>query len=189
MEIPVQITFRNFSPSHAVEARIRKRALKLDHVFDRITACRVVVEAPHRRHHHGRLYHVRIDLTLPGGELVVNRDPHERHAHEDVYVAIRDAFDATQRQLNAYVTRLQAGPRPREGPPHGRVVRLFPEKGFGFLESADGREIYFHRNSVLNEGFDRLEIGAEVRFAEEPGEKGAQASTVARVGRGGRHLM
>jgi ribosome-associated translation inhibitor RaiA len=84
MQVPLQITFHDIDPSEAIEARIQERAAKLEEFCDRITSCRVVVEAPHRRNHKGRLYSVRIDLTLPGAEIVVNREPQLNHAHEDV---------------------------------------------------------------------------------------------------------
>lgn len=103
MEIPVQISFRNIEASPAVEERVREKVAKLEQYHDRITSCRVVIEAPHRQHHKGKLYHVSIDLTLPGEEIVVARDPKDDHAHEDVYVAIRDAFEAMRRQLKKRV--------------------------------------------------------------------------------------
>jgi len=187
MQLPLQVTFRNLPPSEAVEAAVRERAGRLDRFFDRIMACRVVVEAPHQHHRKGRLYHVRINLTVPGEELVVSREPAEHHAYEDVYVAIRDAFDEARRQLEDHVRRHRGWKKPRVGPPHGRVSRLLKEEGYGFLETTDGREVYFHRNSVLQEGFDRLDVGTEVRFAEEKGEEGPQASTVEIVGKEGRH--
>jgi len=173
MRLPLQITVRNVSLSEVAKDDIREKAAKLDTFCDRIMSCRVVVEAPHRHRHQGLLYNVRIDMTVPGGELVVKREP-----HEDVYVAIRDAFDAARRQLQDYVRRQRGDVKIHEGAPHARVNKLFPEEGYGFLETPDGREIYFHRNSVLNAGFDRLEIGTLVRFAEEEGEQGSQASTV-----------
>ncbi|HEX2570165.1 MAG TPA: HPF/RaiA family ribosome-associated protein [Polyangia bacterium] len=107
MALPVQITFRNFDPSLALEEHIREKAAKLDHVAERITNCRVVLEARHRHHHKGRLFHVHIELAIPGGEIVVNRDAHDAHEHEDIYVAIRDAFDAARRQLQ-HRTHLRA---------------------------------------------------------------------------------
>lgn len=185
MKLPVQITFRGFPPSEAIEAAVRERAGKLDRFYSGIMGCRVVVEAPHRHHRDGRIYHVRIDLTVPGGELVVKRDPARHGAHQDVYVAIRDAFDAARRQLEDYARRQRLRVKTHEGTPHARVGRLFMD--YGFLETADGREIYFHRNSVLHKGFDRLKVGTEVRFAEEGGERGPQASTVEIGGKEGRH--
>lgn len=185
MQLPLQITFRDIPPSPAIESKIREKAAKLDEFYDRIIGCRVVVEAPHRRHHQGKIYHVRIDLTLPGGEVVVNRDPAEHHAYEDAYVAIRDAFDAAARQLEDYARRQRADTKTHEpgSAPHGRVAKLFTEEGYGFIEVSDGREIYFHRNSVLDDAFDKLAVGSEVRFAEEEGNEGPQASTVRFIGK------
>lgn len=178
MKIPLQVRFHATPPSKAVESDIREKANKLDTFYDRIMGCRVIVEAPHRRRHKGKHYHVRIDVTVPGGELVVNREPSKHSEYEDVYVAIRDAFDAARRQLQNYAKRQRKEVKTHEIIPHARVGKLFPEKGYGFLELPDGREIYFHKNSVLEAAFDRMEVGMEVHFAEEQGEKGPQASTV-----------
>ena len=102
MKAPLEITFRNMPPSPAIEAVIREKAAKLEEFHDRITSARVVVETPHRQHRKGKLFHVRIDLRVPGRELVVSREPAAHHAYEDVYVAIRDAFDGARRQLEDY---------------------------------------------------------------------------------------
>ena len=178
MQLPVQISFRGMEPSDAVEAKIRERAAKLERFYDRIMGCRVVVESPHRRHHQGKLFHVRVDLTVPGGELAVTREPAEHHAHEDAFVAIRDAFDAVQRQLEDYARRQRGDLKTHEGLPSGRVSKLFPDEGYGFIETLDGTEVYFHKHSVLDGVFDRLQVGSDVEFVEEQGEKGPQASTV-----------
>ena len=178
MELPLQVTLRDVSPSEAVEGYIRERAAKLDIFCNSIMSCRVVVEAPVRHHRKGGPFKVRIDLTVPGDELVVNRQ-----ADEDLYVAIREAFDAARRRLEDYVRRQRGAVKTHEAPPQARVSKLFPGEGYGFLETPDGHEIYFHRNSVLDGGFDRLEIGTEVRFAEEEGDQGPQASTVAIIGK------
>lgn len=108
MAIPLQITFRNMPASLAVRTRIEEQAAKLARFNDRVTSCRVVVRAPHRHHHKGRLYHVSIDAKMPGTEIAVNRDPGGHHAHEDVYVAVRDAFGALTRQLED-ATRIRRG--------------------------------------------------------------------------------
>ena len=139
IKIPLQLTLRNMPPSEAIEAHIRERATKLDAFSDRIMSCRVVVEAPHRHHHKGKLYHVRIDMTVPGGELVVNREPSKHASHKDVYVAIRDAFGGARRKLQDYVRRQRGQVKLHEPTPLARVSRLFPQYGFGFLETADGR--------------------------------------------------
>lgn len=105
MQVPLQITFRGFPSSEAIESRISARVNKLERLCDRITGCRVVVESPHHHQQHGNTYRVSIDLTVPDGELVVGRHNGLNHAHEDVYVAIRDAFDALSRQLQDHVRR------------------------------------------------------------------------------------
>jgi cold shock CspA family protein len=141
-----------------------------------------LVESPHRRHHQGRLYHVRVELAVPGRSIVVNREPHEHHEHEDVYVAVRNAFDAVRRQLEDHVRESRGFTKTHEELPEGRITRLFLSEGYGFISTADGREIYFHRNAVLDEPFDRLDVGTAVRFAEELGERGPQATSVHVVG-------
>jgi ribosomal subunit interface protein len=176
MQSPVQVTFRDIQPSTAVSAHVEKRAAKLDMFFDRITSCHVVVEAPNKNHKHGPRYHVRIDLHVPGKELVVTKNPEERK--EELHAAVDDAFGDAERVLEEYARQLQPDTKIHLRPAHGRLAKIFIDRGFGFIETADGREIYFHRNSVLGASFDKLQVGTKVRFAEEDGEKGPQASTV-----------
>ena len=181
MEQPLQVTFRNMDPSSAVEDAVRERVAKLEELSDRIQYCRVVVEAPHRRHHQGTLYHVRVELRMPGDELVVRRDSDADHAHEDVYVAVRDAFDAARRRLQDWLRRHRGAVKTHAAPaahPEARVARLFPDAAYGFLETADGREIYFHANAVRGTAFESLRVGATVRFVEAAGLKGPQATAV-----------
>jgi cold shock CspA family protein len=185
MQIPLRITFRDMPPSPAVEARVRDCAAALEHLHPRITGCHVVLEA-HHRHHQGELYHVTVHLVIPEGEIVVKRDPPEHHAHEDVYVAVRDAFDAAARRLQDHLRRARGVVKHHEPTVYGTIERIFPENDYGFIcSAADGQEIYFHRNSVLDDKFDELQAGMEVRFAlhEGEGEEGAQASTVTVVGK------
>lgn len=184
MPIPVDISFRDIDPSPAIEARIREKIAKLDRFFDRAIACKVVVEARHHHQHKGRLYNVRIHLAVPGEDLLVGREHKLDHAHEDVYVAIRDAFDALRRQLQDQVRRGQGQTKLHAVPDHGRVARLFDYEGYGFIEAVDGQEIYFHKNAVTA-GFDKLAVGDEVRFVMQEGEseKGPQASTVTPLGK------
>lgn len=108
MTMPLQITFRKMRPSPFVRARVRDRADKLVRYHDRITGCRVVVEAPHRHHHKGKLYAIAVEVSLPGATLASHRNPGGHHAHEDVYVAVRDAFDAVERQIQDYERRKDA---------------------------------------------------------------------------------
>jgi len=178
MQIPLKITFNNMEPSPAVEAAIREKAEKLERFADAITSCRVTVEAPHQHHHKGNLYSIKVDVTLPGKEIVSNRNPAEHHAHEDVYVAIRDAFNAERRQLEDYLRIRRGKVKQHEAEPHGKIVQLVPYENYGVIQSSDGREIYFHRNSVIEQDFDKLEVGDSVHFSEEMGDNGPQATTV-----------
>ena len=185
MQTPLQITFRHIDASPAVEAKVRERVAELEQVHDRIISCRVIIEAPSHRHREGGLFHIRVDLKVPGREIVVKRDPSEHHAHEDIYVSVRDCFDAVRRQLEDHARRQRGDVKAHEPARHGRIARLVAEKEYGFIDASDGSEVYFHRNSVAHEGFGKLVIGDEVRFAIHPGEgeKGPQASTVVTIGK------
>jgi ribosomal subunit interface protein len=183
MQKPLQISYRHMEPSAAVETKIRERVKKLEQFCGDIMACHVLVEAPHQHHHKGKLYSVNIDIRLPEGEVVVNRNPAETASHSDVYVAIRDAFDAARRRVEDYSRRRRGQVKHHETPPHGRVEELYPQLDYGRITTKDGRSVYFHRNSVLNTDFDNLWIGAEVRFAEEMGEQGPKATSVSLVGK------
>lgn len=184
MQQPLQIVFRGMDPSDAVEAAIREKAEKLERFLDRIVSCRVVVEAPHRHKHKGKLYNIRVELDIPGGEIAVTRSGPQDHAHEDVYVAIRDAFDAARRLVEDRTRRMRDDVKIHVQPLHGKILRLFPGEGYGFVDTPDG-EVYFHRNSVVGAKFDDLKVGAEVRLVVTEGEsaKGPQASTVTPVGK------
>jgi ribosomal subunit interface protein len=109
MQLPLQITIRDVEHSDALEAHIREKAGKLDEFFSHIMSCRVVVEMPHKHHQQGKNFTVRIDIGVPGNEIVVNRD----HA-EDVYVALRDAFDAAKRQLEDYARKIRGDVKTHE---------------------------------------------------------------------------
>lgn len=185
MQVPLQITFRHMDSSPALEARIRQRAEELEQFSDRITSCHVTVTAQNRRHQQGNLFEVRVDLVMPGLEVVIGRERGLNHAHEDAHVAVRDAFDALRRRLQDHVRNRRSEVKLHAVPDHGRVSRLLPDRDGGFITTAAGEEIYFHRNSVIGNGFDALEVGAEVRFVARDGESagGPQASTVTLIGK------
>jgi ribosomal subunit interface protein len=176
MQRPLSITARDFTLSEAFETEIREKAAALDTYFNKITGCDVTVEAPVDHHRKGGPFTVRIRLTVPGKELMTNRQNEEGLA-----AAIREAFDAIRRQLEDYVRELRGHVKTHEEAPQARVSKLLGD--YGFLETPDGREIYFHRNSVLNDGFEKLRVGTHVRFVEEQGDEGPQASTVSVVER------
>jgi cold shock CspA family protein len=174
MKLPLEIAFENMPHSEEVRAK----ADKLNEFCGRIMRCRVVVAVPHKHHEHGNCYQVRIDLTVTGQEILVNREAPEHLSYKDVRVAIRDAFDSARRKLEDYARRRRHDVKSHEPAPHAKVARVNAEGGHGFLETSDGREVYFHRNSVLHGRFDALKPGTEVTFVEEAGEKEPQASTV-----------
>lgn len=198
MILPLQISYRNFEQTPEAEQWVREEAAKLDKYYDRITSCRVAIEIPHAHREWGRTYHVRIDLGVPGEELVALHEPalvqskrltssrrlskktesDAEEAYKDLHLAIRTAFKAIRRQLQDYVRRQRNEVKLHGPEPVGRILRIFPDKGYGFLESPDGREIYFHRNAVVDEPFENLQPGNAVIFSEEPGEQGPQATIV-----------
>lgn len=180
MQLPLQITFRNFPQSEAVEARIRAKAAKLEEFHPRVMSCHIVVEELDRHRHQGKQFSVRLDLRVPGHEVVVDRD-HD----EDIYVALRDAFNAAGRQLEE-VARTQRGEvKTHEPPRHGKVSRLFAQEGYGYIETADGSEFYFSSDNVVGQAFGRLQSGAEVQFVADASGKGRQHAT--RVSAGKHH--
>jgi len=183
MNTPLQISFHNLPHSGVIERAIQEAASRLEGIHDRIMSCRVIVDQPHRHHKEGNPFQIRIDLKMPGAELVVKRQPPESLAYGDLSTVIQEAFDEMEHQIEEFVNRRRGFVKTHESLPHARVARIFPEAGYGFLETLDGREVFFHRNSVLDEAFDRLNVGTEVSFVEELGEKGPQASTVKLVGR------
>ena len=186
METPVQIELKGMNATERVREVVATHVAGLEERFGRVTACRVIVNAPSGRHQKGGLYEVNIHLMLPNGrEVNVGRTPKADERHSDLSFAINDAFHRARRRLQDHVRRMQGQTKTHDDVPLGTVSQLEPIDGFGMLTSADGREIYFHRNSVLNGAFSKLKIGTRVTFAEEVGEKGPQASTVKLMGKHG----
>lgn len=186
MPTPLHVSFRDMDSTPALEELIRDWVAKLEHVYDRIERCDVVVERPHQHHHQGQRIRVRVTLAVPGPDIVISHDHELDAAHEDAYVAIRDAFHAARRQLEDHARRIRQDVKTHIEPEHGRITYLDAEGEWGYLES-DARQIYFHRNSVLDT--EPLAIGDEVRFTEEDGAKGPQASSVSRIGKHGHHEL
>lgn len=172
MQRPLQIVFRNMPHSDAVEMHIREKVEKLELFYSGIIGCVVTVEVAGKHQHQGKLFNIRVDITVPGGELVVSRD-----MHEDMYVALRDGFDAAKRRLEDYGQRQRGDIKSHEGALHGHVARVFQE-GFGFIETADGQEYYFNRENLIGADFNKLAVGSEVQFIEEAAGEGLQAKRV-----------
>jgi cold shock CspA family protein/ribosome-associated translation inhibitor RaiA len=196
MQLTPNITFRGVGRTGALEAEILTRLRKLETYYPRIMGCRVLVELVQRHHEAGNRYHVRIDLTPPGEEIVISHeaglhataqdvdterftkltesDPERKH----VRVAIREAFDIARRRLQDYARRQRSAVKTPVRQSRGRVSQLSPVDEYGYIEAEDSHEVYFQKSSVLKKGFDRLAVGSAVSFVEEHGEKGPQASTV-----------
>ena len=173
MERDLSVSSRGVVLPASLEAEIRERAAKLERLYPRLIGCTVMVEGPGRKHENGGPYRVRLDLRAPGAEpVIVDRQPQAK-----LELAINEAFDAASRRLEDLLGLQREEVKIHDGQPRGRVVRLFPEPGYGFLETLDGREVYFNRNAVLGE-FERLRVGDTVRFHEARGDEGPQASTV-----------
>ncbi len=173
MQLPLQIVFRDLPHSDAVESAIRERAGKLDSFCEHIMSCRVTAGIIQKHKHQGKLFNIRVDLKVPDAEIVINRDE-----AEDIYVAIRDAFEHARRKLEEYARRRRHDVKSHETETRGRIVRLFEADGYGFIESADGTELYFHRYNVVHPDFDALRVGDKVTFLKEAGSEGPQANRV-----------
>jgi ribosomal subunit interface protein len=176
MKLPLEISARDVRINGETEDLIRDKALKLDRFYDQIIGCRVKVDVPHRSQRSGIMYNVRIDITVPGGELIVKREP-----DEDLHVAIVNSFETAQRRVKEYADRQRGEVKTHFEKPVARVLRIFTEQGYGFLMTHEGREVYFHKNAVLDGKFEVLNVGTEVTFIERPGDKGSQASSVSVV--------
>ncbi len=187
MQVPAEITFNGLAVSEYNEEYIRERIRRLENLADDIISCRVVVERPHANRQTGNPFRVRVEVTLPKKrELVVDKERNVE-PYVELSTIIRNAFDALERQLKEVTERRRGEVKSHfdEDQPHALVARLFKEEGYGFIQTENGQEYYVHRNSVLNDDFDRLEIGTEVRFAPELGDEGPQASSVQIVAKPG----
>jgi cold shock CspA family protein/ribosome-associated translation inhibitor RaiA len=196
MQLAPTITFRGVKRTTALETEILRRVRLLDTYYRGIMRCRVAVEFVQRHHEAGNRYRVRLELTVPGEEIVVSHeaglhataqdveadrlskvaetDPERKHAR----VAIREAFDIARRQLQDYARRQRGAVKTAARQRRGRVSQLFPVDQYGYIEAEDGHQVYFQKNSVLKDAFERLAVDSSVSFVEENGEKGPQASTV-----------
>ena len=177
--LPIQITMRDVPNSPALEATIRKRAEKLHRFYDRISSCRIVIETSQRHKRQGKLFNVRIDVTVPGKELAVTRK-----MDQDVYVALRDAFDAIVRQLEEHARKRHGNVKTHSDVMHGYIKRLVPQEGYGFIEGMDGNEYYFSMTNVSYPNFTQLAPGDAVEYTVELVNEGRQAHHVTKE----RHL-
>jgi ribosomal subunit interface protein len=180
MDVPLVVSYRNVNKTDDIEDLIRDKAAKLEQFCDHITSCRVAVEKVQQHQNSGNPFRVRIDMKVPPGhEIVAKREPSKGDLHDPLDTVIRKAFAAARKELEK-VTDKQSG-RVKWHPEQqvmGYVFKLFEDDDYGFIKTPDDREIYFHKNAVLNGDFERLKVGTGVRFHAEDGEKGPQATSV-----------
>lgn len=178
MQVPVQVTFRDVPKSEAIDDLVHELAKKLERVCDHIDSCRVAIERPHKHVNNNGEYRVRLDLTVPPGhEVVVTKEGGDGSPHQDVQAILREAFHVAQRRLQKLTEQQREKvKRHPEQEVHAVISKLNGE--YGFITTTEGREIYFHKNSVVTPGFDGLQIGNGVAFTEEMGDEGPQASSV-----------
>lgn len=170
---PIQVTFRDLPYSAHIEQDIHAHAEKINQFCKRFIHCRVVLTIPQNHKHQGKLYNVRINLLVPGKEIVVTHQE-----NEDIKVAIRDAFDALIRQLEDYMRRRRGDVKTHDIPLQGFVVRIFPQENFGFIKGQDGNEYYFTANNIASTSFEHLAIGDMVQFLATVSGEGLQARRI-----------
>lgn len=171
--LPVQVTIRDIPSSVALEVLIRKRAEKLKQFHHNIINCRAVLEVPQKHKHQGKLFNVRIDVTVPGKKIVSTYK-----YNQDVYVAIRDSFEAIERQLEEHVRKRKGNVKTHQEMLRGRITRLKPQEGFGFIEDIDGNEYYFSITNVAHPKFNQLVVGDTVEYVGITENDGHQAHHV-----------
>jgi len=184
MQAPIEIAFQHCKPSEEIRAEVAKQAKRLEKFSDRITSCHVAIAGPQTRHRQGDAFKIDVRIAMPEHrDVIVTRTHGDAPEREHPLVAVREAFDAAVRQIEDLARDMRDQVKDGQVKGHlaesyGRVTKFLAGEDCGFIETAEGREIYFHRNAVLGGAFDRLTIGSEVRFVEEEGVKGAQSSAV-----------
>jgi cold shock CspA family protein len=192
MKVPPEVTYRNVDKTEAIDRLVYDKIDKLERLCSYIGGCRIAIEKPNERPQSGSPYRVRIDLTVPPGhELVADSHPGKEDQYVELDTVIRNAFNMAERQLKELMDRQRQSDKAHDQANQettALVTKLFQDQGYGFLKTLDGQEIYFHRNSVLHDAFDRLEVGTGVRFFLEQGEQGPNASTVQIVDKPGHRV-
>ncbi len=182
MDRPLEIAFHNLQPSAAIETELREHVDKLERRFGRLVGCRVSVEKLHNQHRTGNVFEVHVTLSVPGQDLAVSRQPqkpHERRAHPDIHASIRDAFNAAERQLEAFKGRVRSDTSaPSASALTGQVTLIEPGADHGFILTSTGSQLYFHRDSVTNGRFEDLHEGDPVHYVETEGPAGPAATKI-----------
>lgn len=184
MQVPPEMAFRGVQPTDDLKALILEGIEKLEAVHPRLITCRTMVDdvTPERRS--GNNYRVRLEISIPHKTVIVDQSHPDGAEHHDVAQTIREAFSVARERLKKVKAVQRGDVKTHDLPPHGRIVRLLSEDGgvrYGFLESRDGRQIYFSEDALVDLDYDELEVGDEVRYTSAEGGDGPRASTVARL--------
>lgn len=185
MQLPLEVTYRGLERNDFIHDLIQKKSTKLERACPHMISCRVVLEREQKQKRTGSEYKIRVELGVPPGHnLVVTRKTLILQAQKDLPPLVREAFEAAERKIKELAAQ-QKG-RVKSHPQQeiqAFIDQIFPGEDYGYIRTVDGREIMFHRNSLVNENFDALEVGAGVAFelAEDPGA--ARASSVRVMGR------
>ncbi len=187
MHIPLEISFHGLSRSDALEELIHRDVNKLERVCDNLISCRIGVEQYQKGRTTANSFRIRIEMrTPPGHSLVVTHITGSKEQADDLPTAISNAFRSAQRRLKQLVAKRNGEKKSHpQQETEALIVKLFPNEGYGFLRSLEGEEIYFHRNSILNDDFDHLTTGTGVIFTPEIGDNGLQATSVRIVNKPG----
>jgi ribosome-associated translation inhibitor RaiA/cold shock CspA family protein len=187
MQKTVEIAFRNIESSDAAETAIRDHVARLEHIFGRMTSCRVRVDQRNQNINETMPPVVHIDISVPGhNDIVVAHEAdhlQRKYQAPDLRNAINEAFRIAERRLGKYKDKLTDHGIAERGHEasnafRGQIAEITPEKDFGFLLTKEGGLLYFHRNSLLSGDFDGLERGDEVSYVEQAGDTGPIASKV-----------
>jgi len=186
MQIPIEIAFHNLPKSDWAENEIRDHVSRLEEIYDRLTTCRVRVDQRASNVNNSIPPVVRIEMSVPGhNDIVVAHEPdhlQRKFQTPDLHNAINEAFRIAERRLTQYKDQLQdratAAGHDAANSYLGQVAEITPAKDFGFLLTASGGLLYFHRNSMLSGDFDRIRVGAEVHYVEDVGDTGPIATKV-----------
>ena len=184
MQEPLQISFHNMEPSDALERRVREHWAKVERHHDGIISARIVIEAPHKQPHKSTLG-ISISIGVPGRDIVVKREQRLHESDNHAAWVINEAFHAVERQLEDHAQRQRRDVKAHGGErEYARIVRLYPDQDYGFIETRERLDIYFHRDVLRDADFDDLKVGGEVLYtlAPDEGAMGPMASSVWTLG-------
>ncbi len=180
-EANLQLSFHGMEPSETIRNKVREQVDKLQQRYGDVTSWHVYIDGPIGS---TGLFEVTVEARVPGAELAVGRKPGNLEAHTDALVALRDSFAAIERQLKKRRRQQYGEVKAHDGKPQGQIARIFHDQGYGFITLNDGRDVYFHKNAVLEPEFDELGVGdaVELTIAADESPRGPQATSVRRIG-------